>query len=93
MYLVYFSLLAFLLKIYYKPIYSLLLLTLQVIDGGDLDINFVVQAPTGRLIVPDIRKKGDLHKLAIVNIFMLRFVYTLSQKLIYKCYCRLFCKI
>jgi len=38
-----------------------------------LDINFVVQAPTGRLIVPDIRKKGDLHKLAFVNICTLGF--------------------
>jgi protein ERP2 len=35
----------------------------QVIDGGELDINFIVQTPSGMLIVPDIRKTGDLHKL------------------------------
>jgi protein ERP2 len=35
----------------------------QVLDGGDLDINFIVQTPSGIVIVPDIRKTGDLHKL------------------------------
>jgi len=38
----------------------------QVIDGGELDINFVVETPTGRLVVPDIRKTGDLHKLVLL---------------------------
>jgi len=35
----------------------------QVIDGGELDINFVVSTPSGMVIIPDIRKNGDLHKL------------------------------
>jgi len=37
---------------------------MQVIDGGELDINFIVETPTGRLVVPDIRKTSNLHKLA-----------------------------
>jgi len=37
---------------------------LQVIDGGELDINFIIETPSRRLVVPDIRKTGDLHKLA-----------------------------
>jgi len=37
---------------------------MQVIDGGELDINFIVETPSGRLVVPDIKKTGDLHKLA-----------------------------
>jgi len=50
------------LKVYCKALYCYGLL--QVIDGGELDINFVVEAPTGRLVVPDIKKTGNVHKLA-----------------------------
>ncbi|XP_039254483.1 transmembrane emp24 domain-containing protein 5-like isoform X2 [Styela clava] len=33
----------------------------QVIDGGDLDINFMIQAPDGRVVVSDMRKTDGIH--------------------------------
>lgn len=37
--------------------------TIPVIDGGELDINFMVQTRSGRLVVSDNQKTSDLHKL------------------------------
>ncbi|XP_052801550.1 LOW QUALITY PROTEIN: transmembrane emp24 domain-containing protein 1-like [Mya arenaria] len=37
----------------------------QVIDGGDLDINFFVQAPDGRVLISEHKKTDNYHKLDI----------------------------
>ncbi|XP_061178005.1 bone morphogenetic protein 1-like [Saccostrea echinata] len=35
----------------------------QVIDGGDLDINFMVTSPHGRIMVSELQKSDAVHKL------------------------------
>ncbi|OWF50717.1 transmembrane emp24 domain-containing protein 1-like [Mizuhopecten yessoensis] len=35
----------------------------QVIDGGDLDVSFYVQAPDGRVMVSDVQKSDAVHKI------------------------------
>ncbi|XP_060562614.1 transmembrane emp24 domain-containing protein 1-like [Ruditapes philippinarum] len=37
----------------------------QVIDGGDLDINFFVQSPDGRVLISEHRKTDNFHKVEI----------------------------
>lgn len=34
----------------------------QVIDGGDLDINFMVTSPHGRIMVSELMKSDAVHK-------------------------------
>ncbi|XP_060068185.1 transmembrane emp24 domain-containing protein 1-like [Ylistrum balloti] len=35
----------------------------QVIDGGDLDVTFSVQAPNGRVLLSDVQKSDAVHKV------------------------------
>ncbi|XP_033751212.1 transmembrane emp24 domain-containing protein 1-like [Pecten maximus] len=35
----------------------------QVIDGGDLDISFYVQAPNGQVLLSDVQKSDAVHKV------------------------------
>ncbi|XP_045176412.2 transmembrane emp24 domain-containing protein 5-like [Mercenaria mercenaria] len=37
----------------------------QVIDGGDLDINFFVQSPDGRVLISEHRKTDNFHRVEI----------------------------
>ncbi|ELU05584.1 hypothetical protein CAPTEDRAFT_107686 [Capitella teleta] len=37
----------------------------QVIDGGDLDVNFVIQAPSGRIILTEVRKMEGVHSFDV----------------------------
>ena len=39
-----------------------LLFSPQVIDGGDLDINFFIQAPDGKVLISEHKKSDNLHK-------------------------------
>lgn len=38
------------------------LILCQVIDGGDLDINFMVTSPHGRIMVSELMKSDAVHK-------------------------------
>ena len=38
----------------------------QVIDGGDMDVNFVVQSPKGEMLLTDIRKSAGVHRYDIL---------------------------
>ncbi|XP_062609662.1 transmembrane emp24 domain-containing protein 1-like [Saccostrea cucullata] len=40
----------------------------QVIDGGDLDINFMVTSPHGRIMVSELQKSDAVHKLDATEI-------------------------
>ncbi|KAL4225142.1 Transmembrane emp24 domain-containing protein 1 [Mactra antiquata] len=40
----------------------------QVIDGGDLDINFFIQAPDGRVLISEHRKTDNFHKINIPTV-------------------------
>lgn len=40
----------------------------QVIDGGDLDINFFVQAPDGRVLISEHRRTDNFHKVKIPTV-------------------------
>ena len=40
-----------------------LLLFLQVIDGGDLDVHFSVKNPAGQVLISDLRKTENYHRL------------------------------
>lgn len=35
----------------------------QVIDGGDLDINFFIQAPDGKVLISEHKKSDNLHRI------------------------------
>ncbi|XP_069132418.1 transmembrane emp24 domain-containing protein 1-like [Argopecten irradians] len=35
----------------------------QVIDGGDLDISFYIQAPSGQVLISDVQKSDAVHKV------------------------------
>jgi len=41
-----------------------------VIDGGDLDINFYIEAPDGQILVSDVQKSDSAHKY-VFNCFVL----------------------
>ena len=34
----------------------------KVIDGGDLDINFFIQAPDGKVVISEHKKSDNLHR-------------------------------
>lgn len=38
----------------------------QVIDGGDLDINFFIQAPDGKVVVSEHKKSDNLHRIQMM---------------------------
>jgi len=53
----------------------------QVIEGGDLDVNFILHGPNGRVIITEHRKQDGLHKISAkeAGIYMLCLDNTFSR--------------
>ena len=37
----------------------------QVIEGGDLDVNFLIQSPSGRVLLSELRKTDGVHRFVL----------------------------
>ena len=46
-------------KCYVK--FYMILCFLQVVEGGELDVNFMVTSPTGRVLISEMRKTDGEH--------------------------------
>ena len=53
-------------QLFLKCINLMHLSCFQVIDGGDMDVNFVVQSPKGEMLLTDIRKSAGVHRYDIL---------------------------